>query len=134
MLDVLALSLVAGAGAFLVALGLAAFLRPQRVRAFLLGFAGSPTRHFAELLVRLAVGAALVLAAPGLAAGTVFWVFGWVLIATTAILLVVPWRTHRAFAQATVPQALRHLPVIGLASLAAGGGTLCAVVGVGACS
>lgn len=132
MIQALAIVLVAGVGAFLVALGLAALLRPQLAQSFLLGFAGSPTRHYAELTVRLAIGCALVLASPALPAAAAFSLFGWVLLATTGVMVLVPWHIHRTFAQATVPMALRHLPAIGLASLAAGASTLWAVTLAGA--
>lgn len=124
----IAITLVALAGAFLVALGLAALLRPARARNFLLGFAGTAAKHYAELAVRLAVGGALVLASPALPAAKAFYVFGWVLLASTGVMLLIPWRMHRAFAQASVPRALRFLPAIGLASVAAGAGALWAVL------
>lgn len=131
-MQLLSVAIVAATGVFLVALGLAALIRPPLVCGFLLGFAGSAAKHYAELAVRLLVGIALVWAAPALAGSAVFWWFGWVLLGTTGVLVAVPWRLHRQFAQASVPQALRFLPVIGLASLAAGTATLWAVVAAGA--
>jgi hypothetical protein len=132
MTHALALALVACAGVFLVALGLAALLRPRLARTFLLGFAASPTKHYMELAVRFAVGCALVLASPALPGAMAFSLFGWVLLATTSLMLFIPWRKHRAFAQVSVPKALRYLPAVGLASLAAGVGTLWAVTSAGA--
>jgi hypothetical protein len=51
---------------------------------------------------------------------TVFVAFGWVLLATTAVLLLVPWRWHQRFAQLSVPKAVRYLPLIAIASLLLG--------------
>lgn len=131
MIQSLATAVVAGAGVFLVVLGSAALLRPSLARNFLLGFAGSPTRHYVEVVVRLATGSALVLASPSLPGPAAFWFFGWVLLATTGVMVFVPWRTHRAFAESAVPRALRHLSAVGLVSLTAGVATLWAVASAG---
>jgi ABC-type uncharacterized transport system permease subunit len=57
MLLVVSFALVALAGAFLVALGANALVRPPLARRFLLGFASSSTKHYLELGIRLLVGA-----------------------------------------------------------------------------
>ncbi len=121
-------AVVALAGAFLVALGAAALLRPPLVKRFLLGFASSCAMHYLELGIRLLVGAAFISAAPSMV-GTaiVFWA-GWILLVTTGVMFFIPWRVHRAFAQRAVPQALAYLPLLGLASLIAGAFVLWALV------
>ena len=120
MLLPIALSLISVGGAFLIALGLAALIRPRLAQRFFLGFAATPSKHYAELLVRVMIGAALVFAAPRLVASTVFTVAGWVLLATTIVMLAMPWRLPRDFVQRAVPKALAYLPAIGVVSLAAG--------------
>jgi hypothetical protein len=117
----LASAIVVAAGLFLAALGGASLLVPARAGPFLLGFATTPTKHYAELALRLLVGGAFVLAAPSMLFPEVFTVFGWLLLVTTAGLLLVPWRWHQRFAQRAVPEALRFLPLIGLVSLGFGG-------------
>lgn len=121
--------LVVLAGIYLLCLGMGAFLAPAVVRRFLLGFAESPTVHYLELALRLAVGGAFVLHAPDMLFAEVFAGFGWILLLTTTVLLVVPWRWHRQFARRSVPKALRHLPLMAVASLALGGFVLFAVFG-----
>jgi hypothetical protein len=118
---------VVAAGLFFVALGGASLVAPARVSRFLLGFAGSPSKHFAELCLRVLAGGALVAAAPRMMFPAAFRLFGWVLVATTAGLLLVPWRWHHRFASRSVPAALRFLPLIGLSSVALGGLLLLAV-------
>jgi hypothetical protein len=132
MLHAVAIALVATAGAFLLGLGVVALVLPKLVGSFPLRFAGSPTKHYAELLIRLAIGIAFVQASPTLPAATVFLFFGWVLVATTGVMFFIPWRVHRAFTQASVPKALRFLPVLGIASLVSGTGTLWALSYAGA--
>jgi hypothetical protein len=100
---------------------------PSSAGGFLLGFAGSPSKHYLELAIRLLVGGSFVVLAPRMSFQGVFTIFGWILLATTAGLLLVPWRWHHRFAQRAVPQALRFLPAIGVSSLVLGGLVLAAV-------
>lgn len=127
MLASLAAGIVALAGLYLIVLGVTALLAPQRAGRFLLAHAGSPALHYLEMALRLAVGAALVVLAPRMAASQVFLVVGWIVLATTACLLLVPWRWHRRIAERTVPQALRFITVLGLFSLALGAFVLLAI-------
>ncbi|MBI3129799.1 MAG: hypothetical protein HYZ13_00430 [Acidobacteria bacterium] len=57
-----------------------------------------------------------------------FRMFGWVLVITTGVLLLIPWRWHRRFAERAVPSATRYLSLVGLSSLALGGLLLTAVL------
>ncbi len=114
-------------GAYCVALGAIALLRPASAKRFLLGFASSPTAHYAELVARLLAGGALVTQAPRMAFPAAFSGFGYLLLATTSLLLLVPWRWHRQFAQHAVPRALRHLGLLGISSLVLGATILAAL-------
>ena len=120
MLGTAALVIVIGTGAFLVALGASALFRPSLASAFLLSFASTPTKHYFELVVRFIIGCALVVHASSTVAPLAFMVFGTVLIATTTVMAFLPWHRHRAFASRSVPQALRYLPLVGIASVAGG--------------
>jgi len=120
MLATVALGVVALLGLFLVALAVAALLRPAVASSFLLGLAGTARTHYLELGIRLVAGAALVIAAGRMPFPTPILVFGWVLVLTTLVLSVMPWRWHQRFAKRSVPKALRYLPFIGICSLVAG--------------
>jgi hypothetical protein len=117
MTEALATALVLLAGAFLACLGVACLVVPAQARRFLLGFASSLALHYLELAIRLVVGGALLVVAPSMAFPRVFNAAGAVVVITTLVLALVPWRWHRRFAQRTVPAALRFLPLLGLASL-----------------
>lgn len=106
---------------YMLALGAASLLVPDRASRFLLGFAGTASVHFVELFLRLVAGAALVLYAPNMLFASAFHFFGWLLLITTACLLLVPWRRHRRFAQRAVPLFTRYLFAIGLVSMSFGG-------------
>lgn len=128
MIDGVALAIVAAVGLFLGVLGIVSLVAPARARGFLLGFAGSATKHYAELGIRLLVGAAFVVAAPQAPWSAALGLFGWVLLVTTAVLFLVPWRWHHRFARRAVPEALRFLPWVGVASLVFGALVLWAAI------
>ena len=132
MIEALALSVVVSGGLFFLSLGTVSLLSPTRASRFLLAFAGSATKHYAELAVRFLVGGAFVLAAPAMRVSGIFSVLGWTLLATTAGLLFIPWRWHHRFARRAVPEALRFLPLVGTSSVALGGLVLWSVFGAGA--
>ncbi|MCB1052813.1 MAG: hypothetical protein H6510_03205 [Acidobacteria bacterium] len=112
--------LVVVAGMYLAGLGIAAFVRPQSVSSFLLKFASSARAHYLEMAIRLILGLAFILSAPGVVWPLGFQVFGWVLVLTTVPMVLMPWQWHHKFAQRFVPPALRFLKTIGLISFAAG--------------
>ena len=120
MLASAALVVVLLAAAYLAALGIASLVRPERAKAFLGAFASTPRVHFTELAIRALVGGALVLTAPRMQFAPAFTVFGWVLVGTTLLLALVPWRLHRRFANWSVPQATRNMPLLGVGALAGG--------------
>jgi len=120
MLDVATFIVVMLCGAYFVVLGLASLVAPERAKDFLLGFASTAAKHYLELALRMIVGASLVVQAPQLEFSRAVTVFGWILIVTTAVLLLTPWKWHQRFAERTVPAALRFITLIGIASLLIG--------------
>ncbi len=128
MIEFLAAFGVALLGAYCVGLGVVALLRPEAARRFLLGFAGTPLAHYSELMARLLAGGALVSHAPEMAFPAAFSGFGYLLLATTAILLLMPWRWHHHFARQAVSRVLPHVGLLGVASLALGATILAATI------
>lgn len=103
MIEQLSVFVVGVAGTYLVVLGVGALVVPAKVARFLLGFASTQALHFAETLSRVIVGASLIIAAPSLSPPSPFNVLGWLLLATSALLLLV-----------------RCIGLVGIASLAGG--------------
>jgi hypothetical protein len=121
MLLVAAKTILTAVAGFFLILGLTALIRPSSAKRFLLGFATSAPKHYLELATRFVVGGAMLLVAPHSAYSSALAAFGWLLIATTVVMTLVPWRVHYRFAAASVPKALRFLPMIGISSLVLGG-------------
>jgi hypothetical protein len=128
MNEPLAAGIVVLAGLYFCVLAAVALIVPSRANRFLLGFANSQRVHFIELFTRLVVGGAFVIHAPRMFVPGVFMLFGWVLVITTACLLLLPWQWHHRFAQHAVPRATRYIVFIGIFSLAFGLFILMAVI------
>jgi hypothetical protein len=120
LLSTLAQLVVIVVGLYFLALAAVALAWPAKASGFLGGFAASAPAHYLELALRLVAGWAFVQRADLMSFTAVFAGFGWVLIGSTLVLLALPWRWHRRFAERTVPQALRHLKLVALASLLLG--------------
>jgi len=120
-------AVVFAAGIYLLVLGVGALVRPETAKRFLGGHATTLPLHVLELALRVLVGGSLVVSAPRMPVSMAFLAFGWVLIGTSLILALVPWRLHQRFAAWSVPQATQHMPAIGIGSIAGGLGVIVAL-------
>ncbi len=128
ILDYAAVAIICLAGIYFLGLGVSAFILPARTASFLGSFAGSAFAHYLEMSLRLVVGFALLRFAPQMPISIAFTVFGWLLVGTTACLLLIPWQWHHKFAQRTVPQVLQYLKLVAAVSIALGIAFLTAAV------
>lgn len=81
------------------------------------------------MVVRLAVGLAMISYAPQMASSRVFLFAGWILVVTTGVLMMIPWHWHRRIALRAVPFATTHLTWFALASAAIGAFVLMSALG-----
>jgi hypothetical protein len=119
-MNTLAALIVVLAGVWLIGLAVAAVVTPDRIKQFFDKFASSAFTHFLEMFVRIIVGAALVVYSPQMKFPVVFTVFGWMLVLTTAVLLFVPWKLHRRFADRSLPLVTSHMLLFALVSFFGG--------------
>lgn len=108
------------AGLWLIGLAIVSIAKPDVVKNFFSKFASSGFTHFVEMFLRLVVGAAFVIYAPQMKFAFVFNAFGWLLIVTTAVLMFVPWRLHRKFADRSMPMMYKWMPLFGAVSFLGG--------------
>lgn len=120
MLLLAANALLVAVALYFIALGVLALARPAIAGRFLLGFADTAIKHYAELAARLSAGGAMLVAGPASAHPAAMAAFGWLLVGSSAVMALIPWQLHDRFARAAVPRALRYLPLIGVGSLALG--------------
>jgi hypothetical protein len=107
-------------GLFLIAFTAVAFVKPAVVERFLMGFASSARTHYVEQVVRLLIGAALVVLSPAMWQSNLFWLIGWAIVVSSAVLMCVPWQWHHRFAERVLPIVVRHLRLCALGPFAFG--------------
>lgn len=120
MLNFLSFAVLILAAVYLIALGVASLFFTDRAKAFLLAFAGTAKLHYLELTLRIIAGLAFLQYSPKARFPAAFMIFGGLLVATTAVLLVLPWSWHKRFADATVPMFVGYLKLIGIVSVILG--------------
>lgn len=116
----LATLVVAGFGLFLLGLAGTVVVMPPRAERFLLSFANTARAHYTEQALRLLVGLALVASASSLRFPGLFTLFGWIMVATTLVLLLMPWHWHHHFAGRVMPPVIRQMRVLALGAFALG--------------
>src|SRR5262245_11369267 len=115
------------AGVVVVAFGLAlvaftgvAFAKPAIAERFLTAFARSARAHYVEQIVRLVIGAALVVRSPTMWQPHMFWLIGLAIVVSSAVLLCVPWQWHRRLGDRVLPLLVRHLRLYAVGSFVFG--------------
>jgi hypothetical protein len=119
-MNVAAAVVVVACGLSLIALPGVAFARPASAERFLSAFASSARTHYVEQIVRLVVGAALIVRSPIMWQPKMFWLVGWAIVASSAVLLCVPWQWHHRLGERVLPLLVRHLRLYAVGSFAFG--------------
>jgi len=86
-----------------------AFATPAVAERFLTAFASSARTHYVEQVVRLLIGAALVVRSPTMWQPNMFWLVGWAIVVSSSVLLCVPWQWHHRLGERMLPLLIRHL-------------------------
>jgi hypothetical protein len=111
---------VVGFGLLLIVLTGVAFAKPAIAERFLMRFASSARTHYVEQILRLLIGAALVVLSPAMWQPTMFSLVGWAIVVSSTALMCVPWQWHHRFGERMLPIIVRHLRLYAVGSLAFG--------------
>lgn len=120
LVSVLSGVVVVGFGLFLIGLAGLINTTPSHAETFLRGFASSALTHYTEQGIRLVVGAAIVTFASSMRYPELFKLFGWLIIGSTAALLLIPWQWHNKFASLVMPPVFRSMRLFALGAFALG--------------
>ena len=117
----------AAAGAILVAFGLfligltgVIFAKPAVAERFFMSFASSARSHYTEQVVRLLIGASLIIRSGSMWQPKVFWFVGWAIVLSSTVLILAPWQWHRRFGEEVRPMLIRHMKLFAAGLLAFG--------------
>ena len=112
--------LVVAFALLLIAFAVVAFAQSAMAVRFLMGFASSAPTHYAEQIVRLLIGSALVVLSPVMWHPGMFGLVGWAIVVSSAVLLCIPWQWHQRFGERVRPLLIRYLKLYALGSFAFG--------------
>ena len=129
------MSAVAGAilvafGLFLVGLTVVVFAKPAVAERFFMSFASSARTHYTEQIVRLVIGASLIIRSGAMWQPKVFWFVGWGIVLSSLVLIFAPWQWHDRFGEEVRPRLIRHMKLFAV-GLSAFGVLLIYGVGIG---
>src|SRR5687767_7051421 len=111
---------VVGFCLFLIGLAAVIATTPSAAERFLRSFASSVLAHYTEQGLRLLVGAAMVNFADSMRYSEVFKLFGWLVVVTAVVLLLIPWQWHHRFSTRVMPPVIRHMKLFALCVFALG--------------
>ena len=118
-------SAVAGAilvafGLFLVGLTVVVFAKPAVAERFFMSFASSARTHYTEQIIRLLIGASLIIRSGAMWQAKVFWLVGWGIVVSSLVLILTPWQWHARFGEEVRPMLIRHMKLFAVGLLAFG--------------
>jgi len=119
-MSVVAAVVVVAFGLSLIAFAGVAFAKPAIAERFLAAFASSARAHYVEQGVRLLIGATLFVRSPTMWQPTMFWLVGWAIVVSSAVLLCVPWQWHHRLGERVLPLLVRHLRLYAVGAFAFG--------------
>jgi len=120
-----ALNEIAGAilvafGLFLVGLTVVVFAKPASAERFFVAFASSAQAHYTEQVIRLLIGASLILHSRSMWHPKVFWFVGWAIVLSSLLLVLTPWQWHHRFALTVRPMFIRRMKLYAVGLLVFG--------------
>jgi hypothetical protein len=107
-------------GLFLVGFTVVVFAKPAVAERFLMSFASSPRAHYTEQVIRLLIGASLVIRSAAMWQPKVFWFVGWAIVLSSLVLILSPWQWHHRFGEKVRPTLIRRMKLFAVGLLAFG--------------
>ena len=107
-------------GFFLIALTGVTFVKPAIAERFFMSFASSARTHYVEQVIRLLIGAALVVRSPTMWHADMFRLVGWAIVVSSAALILFPWQWHHRFGERVLPMLVRHMKLYAVGMFAFG--------------
>ncbi len=117
-MNLVASFVVVAFGLFLIAFTGVVFARPMIAERFLKCFASSARAHYLEQIIRLSIGAALVVLSPTMWQANMFWIVGWAIVISSAALMCAPWQWHHRFGEKLRPIFMRYVKLYAVGSFA----------------
>ena len=88
-----------------------------------------PRTHALEQVLRVVLGASLVICSPFMWSAAVFRLLGWAIVVSSTGLMLVPRQWHHRFGKRVLPLLIRHIRLYAIGTFAFGASILYAVLG-----
>ena len=82
-----------------------------------MSFASSARAHYTEQVVRLLIGASLIIRSGAMWQPNVFWFVGWAIVLSSLVLILTPWQWHHRFGEKVLPLVIRHMKLFAVGLL-----------------
>ena len=120
ILNAIAGAILVAFGLFLIGVTVVVFAKPPVAERFFTLFASSARTHYTEQVVRLLVGASLIIRSAAMWQPKVFWFVGWAIALSSLVLILTPWQWHHRFGEKVRPMLIRRMKVYAVGLLAFG--------------
>ncbi len=105
---------------FLISLAVVVFAKPAAAEVFFLSFASSARAHYTEQVVRLLIGASLMIRSAAMWQPKLFWLVGCGIVLSSVVLILTPWQWHDRFGNTVRPMLIRQMKLFAIGILAFG--------------
>lgn len=119
-LSEIAAAILVAFGLFLVSLAIVVFAKPALAERFFISFASSPQAHYTEQVIRLLIGASLIIRSDAMWHPKIFWFVGLAIVLSSLVLILTPWQWHHRFATILRPMFIRRMKLYALGLLVFG--------------
>jgi hypothetical protein len=113
-------AILVGFGLFLIGVTVVVFARATVAERFFMSFASSARTHYTEQVVRLLIGASLIIRSAAMWQPKVFWFVGCAIVLSSLVLLLTPWQWHHRFGEKVRPMFIRRMKLYAVGLLAFG--------------
>jgi hypothetical protein len=120
MLNEIAGAILVAFGLILVGLTVVVFAKPASAEPFFISFASSPQTHYTEQVIRLLIGASLIIRSEAMWHPKVFWFVEWAIVLSSLLLILTPWQWHHRFATILRPMFIRRMKLYAVGLLVFG--------------
>ena len=107
-------------GLFLISLAVVVFAKPAVAERFFMSFASSARAHYTEQVVRLLIGASLVIRSAAMWEPKFFWLVGCAIVLSSLVLILAPWQWHHRFGEKVRPILIRRMKLFAIGIFAFG--------------
>jgi len=118
---------VAASAASFIGFTVLVFANRAAAERFLMNFVSSARTHFMEQIFRVLLGASLVIYSSEMWQAEIFRVFGWVIVVSSVVLMLLPWQWHQRLGKIELPIIIRYMRLYAICVFSMGAVILYAV-------